>query len=116
MIEYFLILISVFSTVISLILFKKASGILKYENGLLKFIKSLFNYYLISAIFLVGVSVVSYNLALSSLDLIIVFSFNSLTPLFVFFSGVIFFGEKINRYHVIGISLITIGLFFINVA
>ncbi len=114
MIEYLFLTISVLSTSISLLLLKKLSNELNYDERSLGYIKSLFNRYSFLVIILVLTSIIFYTLALSITTLAFAYSFNSITMILVVIGGYLFYKEKINKKHLIALILIILGLFLFN--
>ncbi len=114
MIEYLFLTISVLATAISLLLLKKLSDELNYEEKSLGYIKSLFNKYSLLIILLVLTSIIFYTLALSKMTLAFAYTFNSITTILVVIGGYLFYKEKINKKHLIGLILIVLGLFLFN--
>ncbi len=114
MIEYLFLTISVLSTSISLLLLKKLSNELNYDERSFGYIRSLFNKYSFLVIILVLTSIIFYTLALSKTTLAFAYSFNSINMILVVIGGYLFYKEKINKKHLIGLILIVLGLFFFN--
>jgi len=110
MFEYCLVIFSVVSTSIGLLLFKKVAISLETKGGMVKLIKSLFNRYFILAFFCFMSSVVFYISALIRLDLSLAFSLTGLTYVLVVLGARFIFKERINKYHIVGVLGIAIGL------
>lgn len=114
MIEYVLIIVSMAFMSTGLLLFKRFAVSLCLQEGLFELLKSLFNIFLLCAVIAFAASIVMNLLALSRLDLSVAYSFTGLTYIIVVLGARYFFGEKVNRYHVLGIAGITCGLFIFH--
>ncbi len=114
MIVYLFLSISVLTSSISLLILKKLSYKLKLNEGSLGYIKLLFNRYSFLAILFVIISIIFYTLALSKTTLAFAYSFNSINIILVVMGGFLFYKEKINKKHLIGVILIVLGLFLFN--
>jgi multidrug transporter EmrE-like cation transporter len=73
-------------------------------------IVTLFNRYIASAAVMIMITPVFYVLALRKLDLSVAFAFTGLNYVFVSLGGKVFFREKLNRFHYLGIACIFLGL------
>ncbi len=114
MIEYLFLAISVLTSSISLLYLKKLSNKLDFNEGSMGYIKLLFNRYSFLTILFVVISIIFYTLALSKTTLAFAYSFNSINIILVVMGGYLFYKEKINKKHLIGIILIILGLFLFN--
>ena len=115
MIEYLFLVISILSASISVLLFKKLSYKLNFNEGYLVGVKSFINKYSFFIIILVIISIISYTLALSRIPLGFAYAFvNSLNTLLVVLGGILFYKEKIKKKQLIGVILVVLGLFFFS--
>ena len=114
MIVYIFLVISVLATSISLLLFKKISNELNFDEGSLGYVKLFINKYSLLAITFVIISIIFYILALSTTTLAFAFSFTSINIILVVIGGYVFYKENINKKHLIGVILIVLGLFLFN--
>ena len=101
-------------TVSAQLLIKKKSQFIKTNLGFIGFIKSIINRYIISAAFFVFLAPFFYIIALSRIDLSIAFVFTGLNYPLVTLGSNIFLKENINKNHILGILLISIGFFIFN--
>jgi multidrug transporter EmrE-like cation transporter len=106
---FFFVFLTVFSTVVSQILFKYGVRDLVFTHSLTS-IQTLLNGYVLGGLLFSLVSIVSWLLALSKLSLGQAYPFMSLSfPLVLVFSMYLF-GEQISMLRWIGIALIVSGL------
>ena len=110
---YIYVLITVFSTVLSQILFKIAS---ERFNEAIGFLNMIFNmgYYFYAGLFFSCVSIVSWIFALSKLPLSHAYPYMSLCFPLVLFSSVILFSESISSVQWFGVVLIFFGLIILS--
>ncbi|MFZ5640329.1 MAG: SMR family transporter [Bacillota bacterium] len=71
---------------------------------------ALFNRYIALAAVIIMITPVFYVLALKKLDLSVAFAFTGLNYVFVSLGGKVFFKEKLNRFHYLGMACIFLGL------
>lgn len=114
MIEYLFLIISILGSSISVIILKRLSKELNFNEGYIVGIKSLINKYSFLAVILVLMSIFFYTLALSRIPLAFAYSFNSITTLLVVIGGYLFYKERINKKQLIGIMFIVLGLFIFS--
>lgn len=107
---YLFITVMVLLTTIGQLLTKKGADSLVFEGSLLEKLKAYFNRYIVAAMVTILVVPVFYILALRDLDLSVAFAFTGLNYVLVSLGGKVFFKEKLNQYHLIGMICIVLGL------
>lgn len=108
--DYCLVLFSVVFTSIGLLLFKKVAISLETRGGIVRLVNSFLNRYFILAFLCFISSVAFYISALMRLELSRAFSLTGLTYVLVVVGAHFMFKERINKYHMIGVLGIAIGL------
>ena len=110
---YIYVFVTVFSTVASQVMFKFGVRGLSFDHSL-QALFGLINLYVFGGLFFSIVSIVSWMVVLTKLQLGQAYPFMSLTfPLVVLFS-LLFFGEPINLGRLFGVGMIVMGLIFIS--
>ncbi|MCX7944889.1 MAG: DMT family transporter [Deltaproteobacteria bacterium] len=61
-------------------------------------------------------AMILYIKAISQHDMSLVVPFLSLTPMFLLFTGYVFLGERVDSYGVIGVTLIVVGIYLMNIS
>lgn len=103
MMGYLYISLTVILTAVGQLLTKKG---VKNTDG----VSALVNRYMVSAAVIIMITPVFYVLALRKLDLSVAFAFTGLNYVIVSLGGKIFFKEKLNRFHYLGMACISLGL------
>jgi len=110
MINYLFLAIMVLLTTAGQVLIKLAAHMMVLDKGGSGFIRSLLNRYFISGAAATFAAPVFYFLALRVIPLSAAYAFVAFLYITVFFSGWFILKEKVNRYHLIGISIVFIGV------
>ncbi|ADG81382.1 hypothetical protein Tfer_2219 [Thermincola ferriacetica] len=111
---YVYIAFMVLATTAGQLLLKKGADKIQWQGNMAAVARTLFNRFTVPAVLLVLITPVFYILALRELELSIAFAFTGLNYLLVSLGGKIFFGEKLTRFHYLGIACICLGLSIIQ--
>jgi len=115
MINYISLLMMVILTSTGQILVKKGAVNIHYNKGLISFIKTFFNKFIIMGTIVTLAAPCFYIYALINLELSIAYTFTAFIYIFVFLGSWLILKEKANFYHFVGISFIAFGIFVFNV-
>ncbi len=113
----FLILISIFSSLIAQLMLKKGMMIFGAADfslaGLWNLILAVFkNFYILGGLFLMGIGFFIWLFILSKINLSIIYPIStSLTLIAVIIGSLLFFKENLSLFHVIGTAFIILGIF-----
>ncbi len=115
----FLIIISIFSSLIAQLMLKKGMMIFGAADfslaGLWNLILAVFkNFYILGGLFLMGIGFFIWLFILSKINLSIIYPIStSLTLIAVIIGSLLFFKENLSLFHVIGTAFIILGIFFV---
>jgi drug/metabolite transporter (DMT)-like permease len=111
---YFLLIINISLMAIGQICFKKSSIFIESNQQLPLVFKYAYNIYFYFGIFAFGIATIVWIKILSLAKLSSVYPMQSIAYILVAILAYFIFGEKINAYTIIGITLIISGIFFIS--
>ena len=114
MVSYISLFIMVILTATGQILVKKGSVKIHYNKGLIHFIKTFLNKFIVLGAITVLAAPLFYIYALINIKLSTAYSFTAFTHIFVFFGSCLILKEKSNFYHFIGIFFIFLGILIFN--
>lgn len=112
--SFVFVLLTVLSTVASQVLFKYGVKDLTESGVPIYSINSIFSIFILGGLFFSVLSIVSWLIALSKLNLSVAYPFMSLTFPLVLICSIYFFNEPVSMMRWLGIVLIMIGLFLIG--
>lgn len=114
MVSYSFVFITVFSTVVSQVLFKYGVKSLQGLGVSAYSLTTLINPFILGGLFFSVLSIVAWMVALSRLNLSTAYPFMSLTFPLVLICSIFFFNEPVSLMRWTGVALIMAGLFVIG--
>lgn len=114
MLEYGSLAIMVALTCCGQVLMKKGAAIVVYRRGVVRFLKTFANPYVIAGAIAVLCAPVFYIFALTRLSLSVAYAFTGFNYIFVLLASWLFLKEKINIWQCVGTTLIFAGVVVFN--
>ncbi|MGA1825565.1 MAG: EamA family transporter [bacterium] len=114
MISYISLFVMVVLASTGQILIKKGAVNIHYSKGLLKFITTFFNKFIIVGAIVSLLAPCFYIYALINVELSIAYTFTAFIYIFVFLGSWLILKESANFYHFVGMSFIFFGICIFN--